>query len=315
MKQVKFIFAAFLLLSTSFIYSCEQAKNSFLKVGVFGGSVSVYTESETAKNVWRDSLNITVESCGVSGGGFSSLTTNNVPMQIRQAKTFDIYILWCSTNDVATSTVGEVNSDDLSTQNGGLRKSIELIKQKNDKALILLFTSLPRFDQDIYYNRMQSFVDGQIAVCQANQIPYLDQWSLCGFDKNNFTPYYLDDKTHLTNAGYAHIAQMQMEFIRENIEKYWDTSAIIDTPVVASCLKIQYNPVTDNLVFEPNGANTQTIGVQIIDIAGQLIFSMNDFVLQRTVARTISVNGIAKGIYLLVAQTEEERLVKKFMKK
>jgi hypothetical protein len=200
----------------------EEIPKIPLQIGVFGASMSVYPESETAKKIWKDSLDITVKSLGVGGATYSMLISNNVPSQIEKTtESFDIYILWSPSNDVIYNIpVGEVDSDDPTTHNGGLLKSIELIKQKNKDALILLFTSIPRFDKEDYYNKMQSLVNGQIAVCERNRIPCLDQWKRCGFDKNNFTQYYLSDKIHLTNAGYKHIGTMQMEFIRENIEKY-----------------------------------------------------------------------------------------------
>lgn len=207
---------------TFIVASCKKTEEKNpLKLGVFGGSISVYPESDTAKKIWEDNLDIVIESLGVGGAGFSSLTSNNVPLQIEKAQVFDIYILWASTNDAVNNVeVGEENYDDLTTQNGGILECIKLIKQKNRTALILLFVSLPRFDREEYYNRLQYFVDGQIAVCTKNKIPYLNQWQLCGFDENNFTRYYLPDKIHLNEEGYRHIGSMQMEFIRENIEKH-----------------------------------------------------------------------------------------------
>jgi lysophospholipase L1-like esterase len=114
--------------------------------------------------------------------------------------------------------VGAIDCNDSVTHNGGLSRCLKLIKEKNRKALILLFTSLPRFDKDGYYRKLQSYVDGQIAVCERKQIPYLNQWQLCGFNQQNFSQYYLSDKIHLNCTGYKHIGMMQMEFIRENIE-------------------------------------------------------------------------------------------------
>ena len=191
------------------------------KVGVFGGSVSSLPESETAKNVWKEHLNIDVITCGIGGAGFSSLTNNYVPSQIEKAEVFDIYILWASTNDAVINAIGDFDSKDETTQSGGILKSIEIIKQKNSNALILFFTSLPRFDYDIYYNRISNFVDGQIALCKQEHLPCLNQNSFCKFDKSNYAEYYLEDQIHLNNKGYTSIATIQMEFIRENIRNHF----------------------------------------------------------------------------------------------
>ncbi|GHT44369.1 hypothetical protein FACS189438_2830 [Bacteroidia bacterium] len=206
-------------------FGCGKAEldeeiRSQLKAGVFGGSISVFQESETAKNMWRAKLNINVTSCGVGGAGFSSVTRDNVPFQIERAKIFDVYILWASTNDVVKSTVGNSYEEDERTQDGGILKSIDLIRRKNSKAVILFFTSLPRFDDDDCYEKIPSFVEDQIAICEKYQIPYLDQYRRCAFNKDNYQSYYLEDKIHLSNAGYASIAPMQVEFIREHIKDY-----------------------------------------------------------------------------------------------
>ena len=204
------------------IQSCtkDDEPDRILKVGVFGGSISSAPESETAKNVWRANLNIDLTTCGIGGAGFSSLTNNCIPTQIEEAEMFDVYILWASTNDTVGSEIGDLQTEDETTQAGGILKSLEKIKQKNSNALVLFFTSLPRFDYDVYADRIPLFVDNQIVLCENKHIPYLDQYRLCGFDHSNYMQYYLPDKLHLNDMGYASIATMQMEFIRENIKKY-----------------------------------------------------------------------------------------------
>ena len=211
----------FLLCLIFISWSCskndEPLDDGKIKVGVFGGSISSAPESETAKSVWMAYLDIKVTTCGVGGAGFSSLTDNNIPFQIDKAEKFDVYILWASTNDVVKSTLGDLDAEDDTTHVGGILKSLEIIRRKNSNALILFFTSLPRFDDDTYLDRIHSFVDNQIAICEKELIPYLDQYRLCNFDKSNYEQYYFQDKAHLNDMGYAHIAIIQMEFIREHI--------------------------------------------------------------------------------------------------
>jgi lysophospholipase L1-like esterase len=198
----------------------DREDDNILQAGVFGGSTASRPESETAKTVWKNYLQINVTTCGVEGAGFSSLTYKDIPTQIRQSKPFDIYIIWASTNDFMRSSVGQINVHDDTTQDGGILKSLRLIRQKNNKALVLFFTSLPRFDDELYPDKQTPFVDDQIAICERHEIPYLDQFRLCGFDLANHTRYYLPDKAHLNLSGYRHIAFMQMTFIRENILKH-----------------------------------------------------------------------------------------------
>ena len=216
----------FLLCLLCITQSCSKNDEPFedpiLKVGVFGGSVSSAPESEIAKSEWTANLNIEVITCGVAGAGFSSLTGNCVPTQIEQAEVFDVYILWASTNDVDKSTIGDLDLDvkDETTQAGGIMKSVEIIKQKNSKALILFFTSLPRFDAVLYTENIPLFVESQIYLCERERIPYLDQYHLFIFDRSNYGLFYLPDLIHLNEDGYGHIATKQMEFIRKHIENY-----------------------------------------------------------------------------------------------
>ncbi len=109
------------------ILCCKVDAEDSLSIGVFGGSISSAPESEVAKKMWKDHLIIKVKitTCGISGMGFSSLTSteDNIPMQIAREKPFDIYILWASTNDVLFP-IGDIETKDSTTQSGGLLKSI-----------------------------------------------------------------------------------------------------------------------------------------------------------------------------------------------
>ena len=226
MKQLiyeRIIKISFLLCLIFISWSCrkndEPLDDGKIKVGVFGGSISSAPESETARSVWEAYLNIDVTTCGVGGAGFSSLTNNCIPSQIEKAKIFDVYILWASTNDVEKSTLGDIDAEDDTTHVGGILKSLEKIRQKNNNALILFFTSLPRFDDIIYFEELPHFVDKQITICKNEQIPCLNQYRLCKFSESNYMLFYYQDKAHLNKLGYTNIATMQMEFIRDNINQ------------------------------------------------------------------------------------------------
>ncbi|MDR2533411.1 MAG: SGNH/GDSL hydrolase family protein [Tannerellaceae bacterium] len=222
MKQITYarIFTLFILLAGC-AGSGPDDNDARPAIGVFGGSISVRKESETAKNIWRSNLDVKVISCGVEGAGFSSRThTENIPAQISNARPFDVYILWASGNDVVRGNLGFVGASDDNTQDGGIMKSINLARRKNRNALLLFFTSLPRFDNPLYRSRMIQFVDDQIEICNRNNIPCLDLFHLCGFDSANYSAYYLPDGIHMNAEGYRQIGHMQMEFIKESIKKH-----------------------------------------------------------------------------------------------
>jgi len=222
---------AIIILLLSYICSCAKEspsddKYTKISVGTFGGSICE-DQTNDAKQIWidrvrQDNITLQITTCGVGGMGFSSNTEKSIPWQIQHAQTFDIYILWCGTNDVWAGQIGEIGTTDLTTQSGGLLESIELIKSRNDSAIIILFTSLPVFrgeDHPLFHPslvKISQYVDAQKQFCEIYNIPYLDQFSLSGFDINNYsTYYYANDNLHINNKGYCFVATMQADFIRQ----------------------------------------------------------------------------------------------------
>lgn len=211
----------FFILYSLLLISCKESDKELeneldkdkIIIGVFGGSVSSTKESESAKNIWREKLDVIVETNGVGGAGFSNTTLKNIPEQITLAPVYDVYILWASTNDFKLGTVGNLDSNDLSTQSGGIRESVRLIKAKAPKALILFFVSMHRFDSS--FEKVVPFIEKQKAICDILGIPYLDQFKF--FDKENFSQYYFADKVHLNVEGYSKIAPYQTEFLKKYI--------------------------------------------------------------------------------------------------
>ena len=201
-----------------FLSSCEADDPEISKIsegiGVFGGSISSLPESEIAKDIWRKELNLKVTTHGIGGAGFTISTKNNILQQIAEAPVYDIYILWASTNDTKGATVGNIGSMDLSTQNGAINKCISLIRERNGKAQIFFFISLPTFDNN---QKLASFVQGQKEICTYLKIPYLDQFNM--FDVGNCQNYYYEDRVHLRESGYAKIAPFQVKFLSENIQE------------------------------------------------------------------------------------------------
>ncbi|GAB1416556.1 hypothetical protein MASR2M117_19620 [Paludibacter sp.] len=198
--------------------------NKPLKIGVFGGSISSTPESETAKKIWLDTLSrefFSVETKGVGGAGFSSLTKYSVPNQIRLAKPYDIYVLWASTNDYySKAPVGDYSTNDTTTMIGGIKYAINIIKQKNEDALIVFFTSLPFYYKD---DNFPIYVSNQKKFCEINNIPVLDQNTIFGISYLNPSQevYFTSDKTHVSNEGYAYIGPMQAQFLKKEILRFF----------------------------------------------------------------------------------------------
>ena len=220
---------AFLLVSTS-IFAQQDLKASYnygKSVAVFGGSVSVIPESDVAKNMWKEKLGMTVTNFGVGGAGFSSLQGKSLQQQVDEAGVFDIYILWASTNDYTNkrevgnytdySEFDGFDEEKLVTQAGGINYCIKKIYEINPNAQIYFFTSSKAFNDRGAYdpfteNGMVEHVNMQKKICQLHGIPYLDQFTLGGYNLYNKDLYYTDP-IHMNEAGYKKIGELQVAFL------------------------------------------------------------------------------------------------------
>lgn len=216
------------------VNSALEFKNRGKSIGVFGGSLSVYSESETAKTIWKNLLGVEVTNYGVPGAGFSSLQGTSIQQQVDGAGVHDIYVLWASTNDYTTSrecgewsdytAVDRYDESKLTTQCGGINYAIKKLLEKNPKAEIYFFTSLRFFTQEAGYNPFSNqtngtgktfseYVDAQKKCCQHYSIPILDQYSIQGVNEFNYTLFYREDKLHMNSDGYAKIGYQQAYFL------------------------------------------------------------------------------------------------------
>jgi hypothetical protein len=235
MKETKnYLIILFLLFSNSLF--AQQAteelaiKNSLnygKSVAVFGGSVSVIPASETAKDMWRERLGMSVTTYGVGGAGFSSLQGKSLQQQVDEAGVFDIYILWASTNDYNNkrengsytdyTNIDGFDSEKLITQAGGINYCIKKIYALNPNATIYFFTSSKAFHERGGYdssdpNGMVSYVDVQKKICELHGIPYLDQFTLGGYNTFNQELFYRDP-IHMNAEGYKKIGALQVAFL------------------------------------------------------------------------------------------------------
>ncbi len=119
---------------------------------------------------------------------------------------YDIYIIWCSTNDIWGNPIGtssDYTGDDgfderkLATQCGGLNYCIKTIQQHAPSAKILLFASLKSFTDSYGYSRtglskynpprrMCDYVDAQTECAERFSVPVLNLWAESGINEYNF---------------------------------------------------------------------------------------------------------------------------------
>ncbi|MDP4208106.1 MAG: SGNH/GDSL hydrolase family protein [Bacteroidota bacterium] len=205
----------------------KESINYCKSVAVFGGSVSVIPASNSAKNMWKEYLGMTITDYGVPGAGFSSLQGKSLQQQVNEAGIFDIYILWASTNDYTNHReVGSYtdytefdgyDKNKLTTQAGGINYCIKKIYEINPHAVIYFFTSSKAFTDrggydPFYENGMNQYVQMQKKICELHGIPVLDQFSLGGYNIYNKQLYY-HDAIHMNTMGYKKLGELQVSFL------------------------------------------------------------------------------------------------------
>ena len=207
--------------------SFKDSFNYGKSVAVFGGSVSVIPESDSAKILWEKYLGMTITNYGVPGAGFSSLQGKSLQQQVDEAGVFDIYVLWASTNDYTNHReVGSYtdytefdgyDKKKLTTQAGGINYCIKRIYELNPKAVIYFFTSSKAFNDRGGYDPfdekgMNRYVEMQKEVCELHGIPFLDQFFLGGYNIYNKQLYY-HDPIHMNVLGYKKLGELQVSFL------------------------------------------------------------------------------------------------------
>lgn len=233
-RSFSFLFVLLFLFSSSVFSQTDldtlTLKESFnygKSVAVFGGSVSVIPESESAKILWEEYLGMTITNYGVPGAGFSSLQGKSMQQQVDEAAVFDIYILWASTNDYTNNrAIGSYtdysefdgyDEEKLTTQAGGINYCIKKIYEINPHATIYFFTSSKAFNDRGAYDPLDSkgmihYVDMQKKISELHGIPVLDQFLLGGYNIYNKNLYYRD-AIHMNELGYKKIGELQVSFL------------------------------------------------------------------------------------------------------
>ena len=211
MKRRTLYLTILFLVLTSSVFTQDETNVEPLKeslnygrsVAVFGGSVSVIPESDSAKILWKKHLGMTVTNYGVPGAGFSSLQGKSLQAQVNEAGVFDIYILWASTNDYTNKReVGSYtdytefdgfDEGKLTTQAGGINYCIKRIYEINPEAIIYFFTSSKAFNDRGGYDPF-SFDITATLTCGALSLRSVNRVHKIGCISAMFEP-------HKTNAS------------------------------------------------------------------------------------------------------------------
>ena len=185
------------------------------RIAVFGGSFSVIPESNVVKDAWRQELGCAVQDFGVGGAGFAFAShgkdgTNSIPEQVdrvvAQGRTFDLYVLWASTNDSWSRSVAE--------QNAGIEHCVKALRRLDSKAKIVFFTSQPIPFKPAIEPRLGNLVEGQRAVCAELGLPVLDLYVRAGFTAANSRACFGTDDLHMTREGYAVVRPLALDIVR-----------------------------------------------------------------------------------------------------
>lgn len=230
MNLFKHLFLVYCLTLCCSVFAQKELHTSLnygKSVAVFGGSVSVIPPSDSAKILWKERLGMKITNYGVPGAGFSSLQGKSLQQQVDEAGVFDIYILWASTNDYTNKRENGSYTDftefdgyditKLITQAGGINYCIKKIYELNPKAQIYFFTSSKAFNDRGAYDPevsdgMARYVEIQKQICELHGIPYLDQFTLGGYNVYNKHLYYVDP-IHMNSEGYKKLGELQVAFL------------------------------------------------------------------------------------------------------
>ncbi len=198
-----------------------DSPNYGAKVAIFGGSFSVNSESNIVKRYWENSLGLDITNYGEGSAGYSRKAEKCVQDQMDRATAaskpqYDIYILWCSTNDAtARADLGDkdayteadgYNLEALQTQSGGLNYCYAKIKEKNPKAKILLLTSIGVYawGEKFYSDDglLAQYVEAQIELAEARGMAHVNLFEKIKFTPETYKTYFLHDGVHLNESGY-----------------------------------------------------------------------------------------------------------------
>ena len=216
-----------------------------IKVAIFGGSVAQYFNDKGVQKELESSMpSYTFTNFAKAGDGLCKQTTyengvaklGGIPLKVKEVcdnnKLFDVYIIWCSTNDIWGCPIGQssdytdedgFDEQKLLTQCGGLNYIIKTIQSQSPNARILIFASLKYFGSQYGYSktgetrynpprRMYDYVEKQIDCAQRFSLPVLNLWADSGINEYNYK-VLCPDGIHPSKDAYRLLCPMFKSFI------------------------------------------------------------------------------------------------------
>lgn len=225
---------------------CPLAATAQTRIAIFGGSVAQFFKDRGAQDVLAKMLpGAELHNFGKAGDGLCKQTKiengkaviGGIPKIVSEqcaanVAPYDIYIMWCSTNDIWGNPIGtssDYTEEDgfderkLTTQCGGLNYCIKTIQQHSPGAKILLFASLKSFTDSYGYSRtglskynpprrMCDYVDAQIECAERFSVPVLNLWAESGINEYNFKEL-CPDGIHPTAEAYKQMCPLFRQFL------------------------------------------------------------------------------------------------------
>ena len=216
------------------------------KIAVFGGSIAEYFKKEGGQQKLEMMLSARITNFGKAGDGLcrqtykscDSIIIGGIPKMVEKyceegKEHYDVYIIWCSTNDIWGNPIGKSNdftSEDgydmnaLLTQCGGLNYCIRRIREHSPYAKICIFASMKSFDSSYGYSRtgemkyipqrrMWDYVEKQIECANRASIPVLNLWTDSNIDEYNYKKLFVDN-IHPSKEGYKYLCAIFARFLQ-----------------------------------------------------------------------------------------------------
>ncbi len=216
-----------------------------IKVAIFGGSVAQYFNDKGVQKELESYMpGYTFTNFAKAGDGLCKQTTyengvanlGGIPLKVKEVcdsnRLFDVYVIWCSTNDIWGSPIGQswdytdedgFDEQKLLTQCGGLNYVIKTIQSQSPNARILIFASLKYFGSQYGYSktgetrynpprRMWDYVEMQIDCAQRFSLPVLNLWADSGINECNYK-VLCPDGIHPSKEAYRLLCPMFKSFI------------------------------------------------------------------------------------------------------
>ena len=182
-------------------------------VAVFGGSYSVNPESDEVKDEWTKRFGCRVDSYGVGGCGFCPRVipalkkTYSIPLQVEACiatgKKYDLYVLWCSTND---------RSRPVDDQNAAIEAAVRRIRSYQPGARVALLSSMPIPLQAEIYSDLAGHFAGQVETAARLDLSFLDLYTTFDLTAKDLDCYNAD-RLHMNRRGYARVRDRIADFI------------------------------------------------------------------------------------------------------